>query len=93
VGDHTIGALRISHYRSIDNAEVKVGVAFVSCIQCHSATVPFGCSDTNYTRFIYIYIYIYIYDRFCGLVVRVRGCRTEMYCVSCEVRTEFIYVM
>jgi hypothetical protein len=31
-------------------------------------------------------------DRLCGLVVRVPGCRTEMYCVSCEVRTEFIYV-
>jgi hypothetical protein len=28
----------------------------------------------------------------CGLVVRVPGCRTEMYCVSCEVRTEFMYV-
>jgi hypothetical protein len=26
-------------------------------------------------------------------VVRVPGHRTEMYCVSCEVRTEFIYVM
>jgi hypothetical protein len=31
-------------------------------------------------------------DRLCGLVVRVGGYRTEMYCVSCEVRTE-IYVM
>jgi hypothetical protein len=30
------------------------------------------------------------YDRLCGLVVRVPGYRTEMYCVSCEVRTEFI---
>jgi hypothetical protein len=29
----------------------------------------------------------------CGLVVRVPDCRTEMYCASCEVRTEFIYVM
>jgi hypothetical protein len=29
----------------------------------------------------------------CGLVVRVPGYRTEMYCASCEVRTEFIYVM
>jgi hypothetical protein len=28
-----------------------------------------------------------------GLVVRVPGCRTEMYCVSCEVRAQFIYVM
>jgi hypothetical protein len=26
-------------------------------------------------------------------VVRVPGYRTEMYCVSCEVRTEFIYIM
>jgi hypothetical protein len=32
-------------------------------------------------------------DRLCGLVVRVPGYRTEMYRVSCEVRTEFIYVM
>jgi hypothetical protein len=34
-----------------------------------------------------------IHDRLCGLVVRVPGYWTEMYCVSCEVRTEFIYVM
>jgi ribosomal protein S26 len=32
-------------------------------------------------------------DRLCGLVVRVPRYITEMYCVSCEVRTEFIYVM
>jgi hypothetical protein len=31
-------------------------------------------------------------DRLCDLVVRVPGCRTEMYYDSCEVRTEFIYV-
>jgi hypothetical protein len=29
-------------------------------------------------------------DRLCGLVVTVPGYGTEMYCVSCEVRTEFI---
>jgi hypothetical protein len=29
-------------------------------------------------------------DRLCGLVVTVSGYRTEMYCVFCEVRTEFI---
>jgi hypothetical protein len=29
----------------------------------------------------------------CGLVDRVTGCATEMYCASCEVRTELIYVM
>jgi hypothetical protein len=32
-------------------------------------------------------------DRLCGLVVRVPGYSTEMYCASVEVRTEFIYVM
>jgi hypothetical protein len=32
-------------------------------------------------------------DCLCGLEVRVPGYRMEMYCVSCEVRTEFIYVM
>jgi hypothetical protein len=29
-------------------------------------------------------------DHLCFLVVRVPGFRTDMYCVSCEVRTEFI---
>jgi hypothetical protein len=29
----------------------------------------------------------------CGLVVRIPGYRTEMYCVSCEVRTDFLYVI
>jgi hypothetical protein len=29
-------------------------------------------------------------DRVCGLVVGVPGYTTEMYCVSCEVRTEFV---
>jgi hypothetical protein len=32
-------------------------------------------------------------DRLCDLVVRVPGYTTEMYCVSCKVRNEFIYVM
>jgi hypothetical protein len=32
-------------------------------------------------------------DRLCGLVVIVPGYLTVMYCDSCEVRTEFIYVM
>jgi hypothetical protein len=31
-------------------------------------------------------------DRLCGLVARVPGYKTELYCVSCEVLTEFIYV-
>jgi hypothetical protein len=32
-------------------------------------------------------------DRLCGLVVRVPDCRMEMYRASCEVRTEFVYIM
>jgi hypothetical protein len=32
-------------------------------------------------------------DRPYGLVVRVPGYKTDMYCDSCEVRTDFIYVM
>jgi hypothetical protein len=32
-------------------------------------------------------------DRLCGLVVRVPGYTTEMYCAFYEVRTEFIHVM
>jgi hypothetical protein len=31
-------------------------------------------------------------DRLCGLVVKVPGYKTEMYCVSCEVQTKFIHV-
>jgi hypothetical protein len=38
------------------------------------------------------YMTKYTYDRLSGLAVRVPGYTTEMYCVSCEVRTEFIYV-
>jgi hypothetical protein len=37
--------------------------------------------------------YCLLFDLLCGLVVRVRGYRTEMYCATCEVRTEFICVM
>jgi hypothetical protein len=32
-------------------------------------------------------------DHLCGLVVRIPGYGTEIYCASCEVRTGFIYVM
>jgi hypothetical protein len=38
----------------------------------------------------WIYVMWKKVDRLCGLVVRIPGYRTEMYCVSCEVRTEFM---
>jgi hypothetical protein len=37
-------------------------------------------------------LYSLVY-RLCGLVVRVPGYITEMYCAYCEVQTEFRYVM
>jgi hypothetical protein len=40
-----------------------------------------------------LYVMLKKVHRLCGLVVRVPGYTTEMYCVSCEVRTEFICVM
>jgi hypothetical protein len=42
---------------------------------------------------VFIVAYVQAYDRLCGLEIRVPGYITEMYCASCEVRTEFIYVM
>jgi hypothetical protein len=36
---------------------------------------------------------VFQFNRLCGLVVRVPSYRTEMYCASCEVWSEFIYVM
>jgi hypothetical protein len=48
--------------------------------------------DYEYPAVLFIYMESVILRD--GLVVRVPGYRTEMYCVSCEVRTEFIvYVM
>jgi hypothetical protein len=40
-----------------------------------------------------LYVMYIKVDRLCGLVVRVAGYTTEMYCDFCKVRTEFMYVM
>jgi hypothetical protein len=42
---------------------------------------------------VLLIVTIYDFARLCGLVVRVPGYTTEMYCASFEVRTEFIYLM
>jgi hypothetical protein len=48
---------------------------------------------SNYIIYLFLNI-LSLSDRLCGLVARVPGYTTEMYCDSCEVRTEFIvYVM
>jgi hypothetical protein len=46
----------------------------------------------SYELNLYYVLYKKI-DRLCGLLGRVSGYRTEIYCVSCKVRTEFIYVI
>jgi hypothetical protein len=48
----------------------------------------FGSNHVKDPNIFYTYIH-----RLCGLVVRVPGYSREMYCVSCEVGTEFTYVM
>jgi hypothetical protein len=45
------------------------------------------------SRNMYVPSYQFCMREIHGLVVRVPGYRTEMYCDSCEVRDEFIYVM
>jgi hypothetical protein len=52
-----------------------------------------GETEEKYGIQRYFYSAINQLVRFCGLVVRVPGYITEMYCDSCEVRTVFIYVM
>jgi hypothetical protein len=52
-----------------------------------------GMVTNNDWRFSFHFPVKYFLFIYCGLVVRVPGYTTEMYCVSCEVRTEFIYVM
>jgi hypothetical protein len=53
----------------------------------------FLASVGNRTRAIQPVASLYTILPLLYLVVRVPGCRMEMCCVSCEVRTEFIYVM
>jgi hypothetical protein len=61
--------------------------------QCRSYTLLNKHKPLSLLMYFYFSILFYTYDLFCGLVVRVPGYRTEMYCIFCEVRTEFIYVM
>jgi hypothetical protein len=56
-------------------------------LEVHSVAFFSSCCIINFFKTCFIF------DRPCGLVVRVPGYTTEMYCASCEVRTEFIYVL
>jgi hypothetical protein len=35
----------------------------------------------------------FVIDRLCGLVLRVPGYGTEIFCVSCELQTEYLYML
>jgi hypothetical protein len=58
-----------------------------------------SCQHSNSTNIglssLFLFLFdplFYLNDRLCGLVARVPGYTTEMYCVSCEVRTGFINI-
>jgi hypothetical protein len=73
---------------SITSPEVYVVISICGIAKMHKfglPTIQFHVSE----------YFCHSCGRLCDLVVRVPGYRTEMYeyCISCEVRTEFIYVM
>jgi hypothetical protein len=55
----------------------------------HTLTAHVQCYDS----FVSLDLEINVFVQVCGLVVRVPGYKAEIYCASCEVRTECIYVM
>jgi hypothetical protein len=87
---------------------VTVNMTFLTCIDTQSATeVSYDYSASIFSVLLIlgnssirrvclvldVSSSVHTADCLCGLVVRVPGYRTEMGCVSCEVRTEFMYVM
>jgi hypothetical protein len=79
----------------IDQTEqVTVAVTLYACVRAplgsNSARTPTALKEVYLSPFRKI---LGIEDRLCVLVVRVLGYTTEMYCDSCEVQTEFIYIM
>jgi hypothetical protein len=66
----------------------------IVCINVKGKLLTFGgVSITICIRLLIWDSVIAMPDRPCDLVVRIPAYTTEMYCDSCEVRTEFIYVM
>jgi hypothetical protein len=63
-------------------------MSFLWCIKIIATDVTQPEKNLNFYKLLH-----YKTDHLCGLVVRVAGYWKEMYCVSCEVRTELIYVM
>jgi hypothetical protein len=75
--------------------EIRLYTYVISTLMiCHHTNyrVLTCCYSSGINSKFSAYFLIYI-SRLCGLVVRVPVYRTEMYCVSYEVRTEFVFVM
>jgi hypothetical protein len=72
---------------------LKVNASICTYIQTNPKT---ACKENNvYTRILLLSLNSVSgkSDRLCSLVVRILGYTMEIYCDSCEVRTEFIYVL
>jgi hypothetical protein len=76
----------------ITDYKLRIALTEVSTLLEHSSLLEERQVKSSGT-FRFLKSYVKEIDRLCGLVVRVPGYTTEMYCVSCKVRTEFIYVM
>jgi hypothetical protein len=69
------------------STKLRAPLHFCFLLQAFSLNVAFETSYVRATAFKHLHLLL------CGLVVRFPGYTTERYCASCEVRTEFIYVM
>jgi hypothetical protein len=77
----------VLHWKTLHiNTETTLHTASVRCVY-----YALLCIIPD-ERINYFPVFTTIDDRLCGLMVRVPGYTTEMYCDSCEVGTEFIYV-
>jgi hypothetical protein len=94
---------RVAYELNVFNQAILLCLYFVVSVIVISSVFTFHVSPTRLLFLLkhkplqfLISLHLFSYyqsDRLCGLVVRVPGYTTEMYCDSCEVRTEFIYVI
>jgi hypothetical protein len=82
--------------------ERGVGINIPQYCQCILNTVEnlfdihqglISSTSSIHHRFISQFCFFIYLDHLCSLVVRVPGYTAEMCCASCEVRTEFMYVI
>jgi hypothetical protein len=72
------------------NAQTKLTLLLCPLVHKNWSSTLYNLNCTKNGWMNHIFLLLVSIDRLCGLVVRVPGYRTEMYCVFCEVRTEFI---